>query len=140
MENLKLIFVFLAFAGLASCSSDDDTNGPAQVDRIVGEWKIQSLSMDGEELELSDCELQTRIRFSANGDITVTDRYEDFDSEECLSEVYTEKWEYRGNNVYRITGEEGPDDITIIFSNNNNTFSFSREDEDGSYSATYVRV
>jgi hypothetical protein len=140
MKNLKIILVFLVFAGVASCSSDDDSNGPAEADRIVGEWEIQSLSMDGEDLELSDCELQTRIRFSANGDITVTDYYEDFDSEECVSEIYNQKWEYRGNNVYRITSEEGSNDLLIVFSNNNNTFSFSREDEDGSYSATYTRV
>ncbi|HSI71529.1 MAG TPA: lipocalin family protein, partial [Gillisia sp.] len=102
MGNLKFIFVFLVFAGLISCSSDDDSNGPAEADRIVGEWKIESLSMDGEELDLTDCELQTRIRFSTNGDISVTDYYEDFDSEECISEVYTQKWENRGDNVYRI--------------------------------------
>ena len=140
MKNLRFIFVFFVFAGLASCSNDDDGNGTADGNRIVGVWKIQSHSIDGVELELSDCELQSRISFLANGNISVTDRYEDFETEECVSDIYTQKWEYRGNNIYRITEEDVSQDVTIIFSNNNNTFKVSMEDEDGSYSATYVRV
>lgn len=142
MKTIKLFFAFLLFAGVASCSSDDDgnTNEPADQDRIVGEWRIQSLSIDGEQTELSECDLQSRIVFSANGNITVTSFYEDVDSEQCVSEVYTETWEYRGNNVYRITDEDGPTDVTITFSNNNNTFTITEENEEGSYTATYVRV
>src|SRR5690606_5173627 len=94
----------------------------------------------GEVLELSECELQSRLSFSANGSITVTDHYEDFDTEECVSEVYTQNWVYRGNNVYRITENGESHDVTIIFSNNNNTFTISFQDEDGAYTAVYVRV
>lgn len=140
MKNLKFLFVFLVFSGLISCNSDDDGIDLSEGDRIVGEWKIQSQTIDGEEWELSECELQSRISFSANGNITVTDRYEDFETEECVSEIYTQKWEYRGNNVYRITEDNISHNVTIIFSNNNNTFTISEQDIDGTYTATYVRV
>ncbi len=141
MKNVKLLFVFLVFTGLVSCNNDDDGIELSDGDRIVGVWNIQSIILDGEEWELSDCELQSRMSFTANGNITVTSRYDDVDTEECVSEVNTLNWEYRGNNVYRITDEDGSEDITFLFSNNDNTFTITEEDEDG-YSETliYVRV
>lgn len=140
MKNLKFIFVFLVFAGLTSCSSDDDANGPAEIDRIVGKWRIQGLVLDGDPVPLSDCEKQTTVEFKANGDLINTEFYEDFDTEECVSDVYTEKWQNRGNNVYRITDGDTFEDATITFSNNNNTFTVTEENEDGSYSTTFVRI
>lgn len=140
MKNLNFIFVFLVFAGLTSCSNDDDNNGPAETDRIIGKWRIQELVLDGDQVPLTDCEKQTTVEFRTNGDIINTDFSEDFETEECVSEVYTEKWESRGNNVYRITDEGSSEDVTIIFSNNNNTFTVSAEDDDGSYSTTFVRI
>lgn len=140
MKNFKFIFVFLVFAGFTSCSNDDDGNGPAGMDRIVGKWKIQGLVLDGDQISLTDCEKQSTVEFKGNGDLVNIDFYEDFDTEECVSDTYTEKWENRGNNIYRITDEGTTEDVTIIFSNNNNTFTVSAEDEDGSYSTTFVRI
>lgn len=140
MKSIKILFAFLLFAGVASCGSDDDANGPAEDDRIVGEWKLQSLTVDGEEWELTDCDLQSRLQFSSNGDILNTNFFEDLDSDECVSEVTNEEWEYLGNNVYRITDEEGTTDVTLVFSNNDNAFTITEENEDGTYIATYVRV
>lgn len=142
MKIVKFILVFLVFAGVASCSNDDDGNSnetPAN-DPIIGTWKIQQLVMNGEQIPIGECEAQTRVEFRANGTVRTTDVYEDFDTEECVTEVYTEQWQKLSNNVYRITDEVSSNDVTINFSNNNNTFTISAEDEDGSYSATYVRV
>lgn len=142
MKNLKFIFVFLIFAGLASCSSDDEGNsdGPDETDRIIGEWQIQQILVDGEEFPLTDCELQSTLEFMANGNVTTTDFYVDSDTEECDSEAYTEQWENRGNNIYRISGDGLTYDVTIIFSNNNNTFMVTEEDGEGSSSVTYDRI
>lgn len=142
MKNFKFIFVFLVFAGFVSCSSDDDGNQevPPANDRIIGKWQIQQQLIDGEEFPISDCMRQSTVEFMANGNVTTTDFYEDVDTEGCVSEVSTEQWEYRGNNIYRISEGGQSYDVTIIFSNNNNTFTVSAEDEDGSYSSTYIRV
>ena len=140
MKNLKFILGFLVFAGLTSCSSDDDANAPAEVDRIVGKWKIQELLVDGEVVLLTDCEKQTTVEFKTNGDIISSDFYDDFETEECIEETSTEKWENRGNNIYRITDGATSEDVNIVFSNNNNTFKVSQEDEEGSYSTTFVRI
>ncbi|UJH90244.1 lipocalin family protein [Antarcticibacterium sp. 1MA-6-2] len=142
MKNFRFIFVFLAFAGIASCSNDDDGNSnvPPDNDKILGTWKIQNQFFDGEEEPLTDCEKQTTVEFMANGTVKSTDYFADFDTEECVSEVSTQKWENRGNNVYRITEGEQVDDVTITFSNNNNTFTITAEDEDGTYSTSFIRV
>ncbi len=139
MKTIRLIFALFLLVGFASCS-DDDGNGSTEANRVVGEWKIQSLTIDGVSIPISDCEAQSRIKFTENGNFTSTDFFEDFDTEECTSEVFNEKWEYRGNNVYRFTDDSESYDVTIMFSNNNNSFTVTEEDEDGTYTVTYVRV
>src|SRR5690606_1596643 len=140
MKNLRFLFVFFVLAGMASCSNDDDGNDPITDDRIVGKWRLQQQFMDGEEWDLTECEKQTTVEFMANGNITSTDFFEDFDTEECVSEISAQKWENRGNNVYRITEGNISYDVTIMVSNNNNTLTISAEDDDGSYSMRFVRV
>ncbi len=139
MKAIKLLLTLFVLIGLASCSDDDEPSSP-DTDRIVGEWRIQSLTYDGEEVEFSSCQLQSSIKFFANGNVTTTDFYEDID-DECISDIYSEKWTNRGNNVYRITDEDGITyDVTILFSNNNNVFTITEEDEDGTYVISYRRI
>lgn len=143
MKDFKFILIFLAFAGIASCSSDDDgsSNEPPANDPIVGTWKIQQQLIDGEEEPLSDCEKQSTVEFKTNETVTSTDYYDDPDTGECITDVYTEDWENRGNGIYRITDEDDEStDISIVFSGNNNTFTISEEYDEVTYSVTYVRV
>lgn len=139
MKDLRFILMFLVFAGLASCSSDDDGNGPAETDRIVGKWKIQQLLVDGEVVPIPDCEGQSTVEFMANGNVRSTDFYEDLDTQACVSEVHNEQWENRGNNVYRFMDGTDSYNLNIIFSNNNNTMTVTDPD-DASYSVTYIRI
>lgn len=137
---MKFIFVFLVFAGLASCSNDDDSNETPGTDRIVGKWKIQQFLLDGEQIPLTDCEKQSTIEFMTNGTARTIDFFDDPDTNQCVSETYTEQWVNRGNNVYRFTEGGFSYDVTIIFSNNNNSFTITAEDEFETYTATYIRV
>lgn len=142
MKTLKVFFALLLLVGFNSCS-DDDNGGidSAEANRIVGEWKMQSMTMDGEAVPVSDCEAQSRVVFTANGNLTSTDFFEDFETEECTSEVTNEKWQYRGNNVYRFIDGTDTYDVVVMFSNNNNRFSITEEDEDfGTYTVVWVRV
>ena len=142
MKTLKLLLALFLFVGFASCSDDDDEgSGSAEGNRIVGEWKMQSMTLDGENVPISDCEAQSRVVFTANGNVTSTDFFEDMDIEECTSEVTNEKWEYRGNNVYRFIDGTDSFDVELIFSNNNNRFTITEEDEDfGTLAIVWVRV
>lgn len=140
MKNLKIVLVVFIMAGMVSCSNDDEGNDPVTADPIVGKWKLQQQFMDSEEIELTDCEKQTTVEFMSNGNITSTDFYEDFETEECVSEITAQKWENRGNNVYRITEGNISQDVNMTLSNNNNTLTISAEDEEGSYSMRFIRV
>lgn len=141
MKVLKLLLSLTLFLGLVSCSSgDDDSNAPVKDVRIVGKWQIESYAIDGEYFGISDCEAQTTVEFFANGNVTTIEFFETLEEDECFSEVYTEKWEYRGNNVYRIMDGKEYVDVSITFSNYNNSFTISEEDDEGIYSVTYVRI
>ena len=139
MKTCNLLLALFLLVGLGSCGSDDDGNESAETNRIVGEWKIQSLTIDGESVLITDCEAQSGISFNANGSFTSTDFFED-ETEECISEDSNGNWEYRGNNVYRFTEASETYDIPIMFSDNNNRFTITEEDESGTYSLIYVKV
>lgn len=138
MKITKLLLTFLVFAGLAACSSDDSSDDPLK-DPIIGEWLIEKHFIGGEEVELEDCEGQTGVTFFDNGNVTLTDFYEDPDTGECFSELTTHKWQNLGDNNYKFTHQNGETRmVTFTFSNNNNTFIIS--EEDGSYAAMYNRT
>lgn len=140
MKTIKLLLTLFLIVGLGSCSGDDDGgNGTVEANRLVGEWKIQSLTIDGVSVPITDCEAQSRVIFTANGNLTSTDFFED-ENEECVSEVTNETWEYRGSNIYRFNDGSVSYEVSIIFSNNNNQFTVTEEDESGTYTITYTRV
>lgn len=141
MKIIKLIMCFLLFAGIASCSNDDDgdSNMPPANDPILGEWRLDQVILDGEEEEIGDCEAQTRINFLEDGTVTF-EEYFPLD-EECILEEYTENWEPRGNNVYRFTDEDGDSyNVTVVFSSDKNAFTISEDSDEGSFTIRYVRV
>ena len=141
MKALKLLLTLFLFIGLASCSDDDDSKNSSEGDRIVGEWRMQSSSYDGEEYIPNECEAQSSIKFFSNGTVTFKEYWEEWETEECISETGSEEWEYIGNNIYKITDED--DDVNtfeIKFSNNNKTFTVTEEDEDGVYTVVYNKV
>lgn len=142
MKTFKLLFAFFLLLGFASCSDDDEGGDDSlEANRIVGEWRMQSMTIDGETVPISDCEAQSRVVFTANGNVTSTDVFEDIDSEECITEVSNEKWQYRGNNVYRFIDGTDTYEVEVLFSNNNDRFSITEEDEDfGTFTVVWVRV
>lgn len=142
MKAFKIFLSLFLFIGIASCSSDDDgnSNGPVANDPIIGQWKMQSFILDGEPQEITECEARSILEFFANGNVTSTDFYEDFDTGECISEISTQKWQNMGNNVYRIKEGNQFTDMTVDFSADNNAFTISEENEYVSVSMTYTRV
>lgn len=143
MKTIKLYLALFLIIGITSCGSDDDDSGSnsPEADRIVGEWIMERSTFNGEVYTPDECEAQSTLEFFANGTVTYVEFWEDWETEECISESDSEEWEYRGNNVYRFTGDDDePYDVLINFSNNNNTFTVTEEDEDGTYTAVYNRV
>lgn len=142
MKKVKLLaFLFLTLS-LSSCNKDDD--GGSDVNTIVGLWNFDSIAFDGEIEELDNCETQNTIKFSNDGTYTTTS-YNDFNSQDqcIISEVFQGTWEFISGNDYRITGDGETNNIEILFSDNNNKFSYTDVETDGDFgysiTITYTR-
>ena len=96
----KLILLFLATTLVfTSCNKDDDS--PSQ-DPFIGTWTSYKSFLNGEELELDDCDLQDSLVVNADGTILQSYYYENEGTCELDGED-SATWENLGNSVYRIT-------------------------------------
>jgi hypothetical protein len=142
MRTIRFLFSLFLFAGLVSCSDDDDNGGTnsTEANRIVGKWEMQSSSLNGEVIEMGECE-ELILEFTTNGKVEYTETYEDWETEDCITDTFTEDWEYVGSDRYKFTDEDDFSYIVkVTFTNNNTTFTVTEEDEDGIYSVIFKKI
>lgn len=110
----KILILTIALVSLFSCSSDDK-----DLDPIVGKWYV--FSKDG--VETDECERKGNLTFNEDG--STTSVYYESLNNECLKggDEGTATWKNKGNNVYSITRGKESNDATLVFSDNNNTFT-----------------
>lgn len=127
-RNLKLVCLFLAIAGMVSCSKDDD-GGEKSSDNLVGTWNATSVTQNN----LKSIEVDLKMvfnadkKFSINGDFTLagTDgtgvKMESFD----FSGTYTRD----GDNISidSVFGEE----IMKILQNDKTTLKLEKKPSNG---------
>ncbi|MCP5061964.1 MAG: lipocalin family protein [Ignavibacteriae bacterium] len=101
MKKLNLLFGFLIGLTLLSCSSDDNDSNSNEP-TIIGEWILVNQIYNGQNEDLSDCELQETLTFNSNG--SLVSYYTDNDP--C--EFFTE------NQQFTLNGTE----LTILFGQN----------------------
>lgn len=90
MKTSKFLFVlFLATATLLSCSKDDDDDKITPEASIVGIWKLDSQSLNGEPDPLENCEDQTSFVFDESELTSFTYEGEECEIEEVLVYDYT---------------------------------------------------
>ncbi|MBO6881333.1 lipocalin family protein [Winogradskyella sp.] len=100
MKKLNLLLGLLIGLTILSCSSDDNdsnTNEPT----IIGEWILVNQIYDGQNENLSDCELQETLTFNSNG--TLISYYTDNDPCEFFTE--TQQYELNENELKIIFGQ-----------------------------------
>lgn len=98
MKKIKhLLWALIAFL-IVSCSSDEDKiDADSDAALIVGQWVITNQIYNGQDENLSDCQLQETYTFNADG--TSISYYEDtVPGEEC--QFYTD------SQIYILIGEE----------------------------------
>ena len=68
MKILKQSF-WILFIGIIcfSCSDNDENTGLTASEKIVGSWELRNRIINGEEIGVEVCELQTNFRFSEDG-------------------------------------------------------------------------
>ncbi len=98
--NLLLIIFFVGLS-FFSCSSDDDNSNTTQ-NNLLGEWILVNQIYDGQNEELSVCELQETLTFNSNG--TLISYYTDLDPCEFFSE--TQHYELNDDDLKIMFGED----------------------------------
>ncbi len=129
----KILYSFLLVSIIFSCSSNNELE--SSLDPIIGNWKLKSISSDGIE-EATECVLKTTIKFLENGTSDAV-YFDDEGVNNCQAYPVSGIWENVGNSNYEFTSQYENPTFKIIFTNNNNVFTYSDTDEhNGSYYIT----
>lgn len=115
MKKLNLIFIFFIGLYFISCSSDDDNSNTTE-NNLLGEWILVNQIYDGQNEELSDCELQETLTFNSNG--TLISYYTDLDPCEFFSE--TQQYELTGDDLKIMFGESSEFRYNVLLLTENN--------------------
>lgn len=91
MKKLHILIGLFIGLTILSCSSDDDSNSNEPT--IIGEWILVNQIFNGQNENLSECELQETLTFNSNG--TLISYYTDNDP--C--EFFTETQQYELNET-----------------------------------------
>lgn len=116
----KLLILFMSFAVLAACSSDDDNTDAEQKDPIIGTWVLvdTSAELDGQFCLEEDSVMTFNENNTGNATFYLT-------ATECEPETSEGNWENTGSNRYTISLPAlGNVPGTATFSGQN-TFSFT---------------
>jgi len=116
----KILVLTITMFSLLACSSDDENN----LDPIIGTW--YKFSQNGEEF--GECEKKTTFTFSENGTYSITP-YVTLNNECIIDGKDDGNWSNKSEGNYGIipSGETEEAVAKIVFSNNNNTLTFTQE-------------
>lgn len=114
MKNTLLTIKLLFLLFLTGCNNNDDLQDP-----IVGKWELVEFSIQGEPIELSNCDKRETLEITSNGKIVIT-KYENTnpdDADQCeVSSVINLSWSLNRTNTYLIwSGDESMSSQGKIF-------------------------
>ena len=125
----SFVFTFLAVATLTaftSCSKDDTNidNVENQETTLVGTWFLASVTLDGEEEPLNECNLQSNMILASDG--TITDNDYVLDGEVCINDGLSGTYEISDETI-TFEFVEGNESIvdSYSFSISENTLSLT---------------
>jgi len=127
---MKKILFFIATAMIAvSCSDDDSSSAkPINTDLLVGKWDLITLTDNGTNITLNDCDFGTWKEFKENGQLV--------EEYKCDGEIDldTSTYTVSGSTITNVVA--GDPDSPYIFeikelSEDILVFDFDYEDEDG---------
>lgn len=128
-----LTLALIAGIALVSCSkSDDSQDEQNDINQLIGEWKLQSETENGNNL-LNDCNKQDSYVFKS--DKTYTRTHYSIDGTGCKKEDGYGTFSTKGNRLTFINGKTGTEE-TGNFSIKENILTLSS----GGYIAVYEKV
>jgi len=102
----RFLFLLCAVFAISACSKDDDENNNP-TDKIVGEWRLTEMRVDGSNFPLFPCDDLCSITFRENG-TSIESIYQDDFEGGCTfvaSYRYPGTWEKSGN-MYDIVAND----------------------------------
>lgn len=140
MKILKNPFWILLICTICfSCSDDDENTGLTASEKIIGSWELRNRIVDGEEIGIEFCELQTNFQFLENG----TFEYEFYIGDEpgnCQSASTSGEYNFEDENTIVINPVAVSENTTldIAFPEGNKVLELI-DNSDGLEKQIYVR-
>ncbi|PCI32420.1 MAG: hypothetical protein COB60_09760 [Flavobacteriaceae bacterium] len=118
MKKIITYSLLLSIFFLTSCSKDDEIYDETA---IIGTWTLSSYFIEGEEMELDDCDTTSTMNFEENYNYAQhTFQYINDNCTKTYSEIGV--WKFLGKNVFTTTPQEGSTyKFTVGFSGNTYT-------------------
>jgi len=110
-------------------------------DPIIGNWKLVQGFKNGEEDELSECDLMETFEFLEDGFLLEKEFEYNDTSTECVQiQSNTKIWKNIGNSIYILyeISDESEEELTITFENDKMTVELLMEEEGVTYMAKLV--
>jgi len=156
MKNLwQFAMLCLVAISFVACSDDDDNGSSSAEATLVGNWTIEEISFSYEVPGFDDpveetyntvdlCNPTPTASFQMNGNASVSDITIDVDENdnpvcENSGDMQEGEWVKLEDNTYEIILDGFTDVAEVMFSNNNNTMTFTQMDEDGESKITFDR-
>ena len=130
----KLTLILIAIL-LCACNSDDASNSN-DIERLIGQWRIQQRTVNGSQTALGECEPFSIYTYNENGTYTELHYAADANTD-CLDNPSIEfngSWQNNDGTSYSFTDSNNEtSEVTIEFDSNNSfTRTFSVSSPDGS--------
>jgi len=93
--RINILFIAIVFFIVTGCEKD-------QLDPIIGKWILVNKSIDGSNVELTDCILKSNVIFSNDKNVTFNAYNIKDDTGDCEFQSWVETWSGGKNGRYGV--------------------------------------
>jgi len=122
----KTILLFFVIIAITSCTENDSNLDTTVSDPIIGEWQLQSIIENGVNVDLTECEKKSTLKFNEDGSSKAIS-YDGIVANNCYKDdEENSTWKNNGDGTYTL--DEYSDKVT--FSENNTVLTIVASDSD----------
>lgn len=97
----KILGIAFATILLSSCS---------QTPSVIGTWRLDSVTMDGQEIPIDDCKKKSIVIFQDGGKAVIHSFYEMPENKECKEVISEKNFTISGNTIKSIDKNKHEDE------------------------------
>lgn len=95
--KVNLLFISILFFVATGCEKEEKS-----IDPIIGKWMLVNKSIDGSNVELTECLLKNNVIFSTDESVTFNSYNINEDSGDCEFQSWVETWSGGNNGRYGV--------------------------------------